>query len=206
MTYIDETTASLRLLAHTYKMVRNRLERPCNAVPDQPINLKGRLAKQGFRPWPYEKEPEPVKIIPLVIETAPPTEPPAPPVERDWIFLDVLVERANLFPPSFLRYIKVEIARELNTTVAALDCSNRTAAFVHNRHTAIYLCKSMIPYISLPTLGRSFGKRDHSSIHHAVNKVAREIFLDADYCQEIAELQCKLEWALNRWRAGFDLP
>ena len=197
MTYIDETNASLRLLAHTYKMVRDRLERPCNAVPDQPINLKGRLAKQGFRPWPYEKAPEPVKPAPEPVPQFPALETtvilmPLPPATDEG-------PREGRFPPLFAKHIKRAVAAKFNVSIYDLDCARRTTHYIIPRHVAIYLCQKLT-LLSYPSIGRLFGGRDHATIYHAVRKMPFRMWADPALKQTVTDLRQSLELDLERWR------
>jgi chromosomal replication initiator protein len=45
---------------------------------------------------------------------------------------------------------------------------------------------------SLPTLGRKFGNRDHTTILHAIRKIARKIDSDATFAGEIEAIRAKL--------------
>ncbi|WP_394118275.1 helix-turn-helix domain-containing protein [Xanthobacter lutulentifluminis] len=63
----------------------------------------------------------------------------------------------------------------------------RTAPVVRARHIAMYLAKTLTSR-SLPEIGRRFGGRDHSTIHHAVKKVSRLIEEGDDAADEIKAL------------------
>jgi chromosomal replication initiator protein len=55
--------------------------------------------------------------------------------------------------------------------VKALKGHSRTRPVVAARHAAIYAVWRERPDMSYPAIGRWFGKRDHSSAHHAVQKM-----------------------------------
>lgn len=50
----------------------------------------------------------------------------------------------------------------------------RERRIVVARHVAIALTRNRLGFLSYPEIGRAFGKRDHTSMMYAVNKVARE--------------------------------
>lgn len=52
-----------------------------------------------------------------------------------------------------------------------LISQRRTANLVLPRHIAMFLAKKLTPY-SLPIIGRRFGGRDHTTVMHAVSKIA----------------------------------
>jgi hypothetical protein len=96
--------------------------------------------------------------------------------------------RAQLYPP--IRDI-IEVVAEFYS-VRPLDIlsARRTFEIVRPRQIAAYLAKTMTPK-SLPEVGRNFGGRDHSTILHAVRKIARLLESDiqlADECKAIQAL------------------
>lgn len=52
--------------------------------------------------------------------------------------------------------------------------SNRSNDIAFPRQIAMYLCYE-IAHQSFPTIGREFGKRDHSTVMHAYRKIKNEI-------------------------------
>lgn len=63
-----------------------------------------------------------------------------------------------------------------------MKCSRRTEKIVRPRQVAMYLCRQMT-LCSLPTIGRMFGNRDHTTVIHAFRKI-EAMLKDGD---EIAE-------------------
>lgn len=53
---------------------------------------------------------------------------------------------------------------------ADLISARRAREIVHPRQVAMYLAKHLTPW-SLPAIGRRFGGRDHSTVHHAIHKI-----------------------------------
>lgn len=68
--------------------------------------------------------------------------------------------------------IKRAVADYYSIEVHDLDCACRRLPTVKPRHIAMYLCRRMTLH-SLPEIGRRFGGRDHTTIHHAYEKMAK---------------------------------
>lgn len=90
-------------------------------------------------------------------------------------------------PPSLVR-IKNAVARKFRVTVLDLESARRTQDVVWPRQIACYLCTNMTA-MSLPAIGRSFGKRDHTTVLAARNKLARMISSDSELSSEIEALK-----------------
>lgn len=71
-------------------------------------------------------------------------------------------------------YIQGIVAKYFNITVEDLKGSRRSADIAFPRQVAMYLCRD-IAQISTPKIGQAFGKRDHSTVMHACNKIAKEM-------------------------------
>jgi len=67
--------------------------------------------------------------------------------------------------------IQKTVARRFNVKVADIVSKRRTQSVVRPRHVAMYLAKTLTTR-SLPDIGRRFGKRDHSTVIHAVRKIS----------------------------------
>ncbi len=70
-------------------------------------------------------------------------------------------------------YIQGVVAKYFNITTEDLKGSRRSADIAFPRQVAMYLCRD-IAQISTPKIGQAFGKRDHSTVMHACNKIAKE--------------------------------
>ena len=73
-----------------------------------------------------------------------------------------------------IEYIQDVVAKYFNISVADLKGSRRSSDVVLPRQIAMYLCKS-VAQISYPKIGNAFGKRDHSTVMHACEKIESEI-------------------------------
>lgn len=119
----------------------------------------------------------------------PPTSPAAVPVSvivpsgpllvglPSWYFI---VDRGSILPRT--AYPRISLIQEVvaqRFEVSKLDMTShrRTAAVVLPRQVAMYLAKEMTPK-SLPEIGRLFGGRDHTTVLHAVRKIAAMVVLN----------------------------
>ncbi len=82
----------------------------------------------------------------------------------------------DLIRPQEPKRIKIEdiqrvVARQYNVSRSDLLSARRTANVVRPRQVAMYLAK-VLTLRSLPEIGRRFGGRDHTTVLHAVRKIA----------------------------------
>ena len=59
-------------------------------------------------------------------------------------------------------------------TIEDLKGSRRSSDVVFPRQVAMYLCKN-VAQVSFPKIGQAFGKRDHSTVMHACDKIENEL-------------------------------
>lgn len=67
----------------------------------------------------------------------------------------------------------------------------RTAYIVLARQTAMYLCK-VLTLRTLPEIGRRFVGRDHTTVLHAVRKIAAKVASDPVFSAEVDLLKIKI--------------
>jgi chromosomal replication initiator protein len=70
--------------------------------------------------------------------------------------------------------IQGETCRHYGISIAELRSQKRTKRVVGPRQVAMYLARELTDS-SLPSIGRAFGGRDHTTVMHAVQKVARQM-------------------------------
>ncbi|QIB32655.1 helix-turn-helix domain-containing protein [Ancylobacter pratisalsi] len=80
------------------------------------------------------------------------------------------------------------VIRHYRVSHEDLLSQRRTANVVRPRQVAMYLTKEMT-LRSLPEIGRLFGGRDHTTVLHAVRKVAGLVARDPDLRAEVASLR-----------------
>ncbi len=91
-----------------------------------------------------------------------------------------------------IRTIQKRVAAHYGVAVDDLLTARRTARFVRPRWVAMYLAKAMTGR-ALPTIGRCFGGRDHTTVLHAVRSLQAMIDADAVLAAEVAGLRRTLE-------------
>lgn len=84
------------------------------------------------------------------------------------------------------------VARHYRVSIFDLLSHRRTANIVRPRQIAMYLCKEMT-LRSLPEIGRRFSGRDHTTVLHAVRKVAVLVQRNADFARDVEEVCRKCE-------------
>jgi chromosomal replication initiator protein len=86
------------------------------------------------------------------------------------------------------------VARHYGVTRAEIQGECRCAVYVLPRHVAMYLCVRL-GGLSLPQTGRLFGNRDHTTVLHAVKRIARLSATSAVLAAEIKTLWERCEAA-----------
>lgn len=78
--------------------------------------------------------------------------------------------------PTRVKLADVRAAAAYVLAVSDMDLisQRRSAAVARARQIAMYVCKMLTP-ASLPRIGAAFGGRDHSTVRHAVDKIAAAI-------------------------------
>ncbi len=71
-------------------------------------------------------------------------------------------------------YIQDVVAKYFNINKKDLKGSTRSADITYPRQIAMYLCRD-IAQMSFPKIGDDFGKRDHTTVMHACNKIDKEV-------------------------------
>ena len=82
----------------------------------------------------------------------------------------VLDRQSGAMTPPTIDLIKRATCRQFEVTKAELEGPRKLQRIVYARHLAMALCREMTDK-SYPTIARSFGKRDHTSIMYAVERV-----------------------------------
>lgn len=88
-------------------------------------------------------------------------------------------------------FIMETVASEYGLTVSELKNKKRTNKLVIPRQIAMYLCRETTD-LSLPAIGSKFS-RDHTTVIHAVDKIAEDMKKDPDLTEKILKLKSKIE-------------
>ena len=70
--------------------------------------------------------------------------------------------------------IQRAVAEHFDVRIADLRGRSRQRQIVYPRQLAMYLCKELIPSLSLNDVGEAFGGKDHTTVLYACEKVGRE--------------------------------
>lgn len=66
------------------------------------------------------------------------------------------------------------VAERFDVRIADLKGRSRQRAVSYPRQIAMYLCKDLIPSLSLNEIGEAFGGKDHTTVLHSCRKIAGE--------------------------------
>jgi len=84
---------------------------------------------------------------------------------------DIISQKEKVISPE---YIQETVCKYFNINLADLKGSRRSNDIAYPRQIAMYLCRE-VAQMSLPKIGDAFGKRDHTTVLHACNKIDKEI-------------------------------
>jgi chromosomal replication initiator protein len=108
---------------------------------------------------------------------------------------------AGLYPELKLRSRPVTVAEIQERTAAAFDLTvdallsqSRAGAVAWPRQVAMYLARELTDQ-TLPSIGRAFGNRNHTTVLHACRKTAQRIAADPDAFEAIRRLTESLRTA-----------
>jgi hypothetical protein len=79
--------------------------------------------------------------------------------------------------PICINKIQASVASYYNIPVIDMVSQRRGREIARPRQIAMYLCRMLTP-LSLPVIGRQFGKRDHTTVMWAIKAVERLIDTD----------------------------
>jgi chromosomal replication initiator protein len=103
----------------------------------------------------------------------------------------------DLFPQGATRPITIEqiqsaVSELFHLSIAELRGDRRQQSIAYPRHIAMYLCRELTD-ASLPKIGAKFGGRDHSTVLHGVNKIARVLKEDREAFNVVQELTTRIK-------------
>ena len=71
-------------------------------------------------------------------------------------------------------FIQDTVAKYFSVNPKDLKGSKRSNDITFPRQIAMYLCRN-VANMSLPQIGKDFGKRDHTTVMHACNKIEQDM-------------------------------
>ena len=84
---------------------------------------------------------------------------------------DIVAQQEKVISSDF---IQETVAKYFNISAKDIKGSKRSNEIAFPRQIAMYLCRN-VAQMSLPQIGKDFGKRDHTTVMHACNKIEQEI-------------------------------
>ena len=84
---------------------------------------------------------------------------------------DIVAQQEKVISAEF---IQETVAKYFNINAKDLRGSKRSNDIAFPRQIAMYLCRN-VAQMSLPQIGKDFGKRDHTTVMHACTKIKNEI-------------------------------
>lgn len=88
--------------------------------------------------------------------------------------------------------VQLEVAKKFNVELSDLKGKCRSADIVVPRQIAMYLIRELTNY-SLPSIGKAFGGRDHSTVLHACKKIEEKMAEDKGFNSMVAELERQIK-------------
>jgi chromosomal replication initiator protein len=88
--------------------------------------------------------------------------------------------------------IQKRVAEHWNIRLTDMSSARRARAVARPRQVAMYLAKQLTSR-SLPEIGRKFGNRDHTTVMHAVQRVAELMERDNGFAEDVELLRRMLE-------------
>ena len=87
-----------------------------------------------------------------------------------------------------IELIQKVVAKYFNIKVDDLKSAKRSADIAVPRQIAMYLCRD-VANLSLPKIGYECGKRDHSTVIHACNKISKDVLENEDIKNKVEEIK-----------------
>lgn len=106
------------------------------------------------------------------------------------VLRDVLEQKKKIIIDS-LR-IKTVVSKEYGISVEDMESKKRPKDIAYPRQIAMFLCRELTE-LSLPKIGLYFGGRDHTTVIHAIDKIANEIKENSETKKTINDLKRKIK-------------
>jgi hypothetical protein len=90
-----------------------------------------------------------------------------------------------------IRRIQAAVARHFGIQLPEMWSARRSREVARPRQVAMYLARELTP-MSLPCIGNRFGKRDHTTVMHAIKTVERLVATDPEFAADVAVLREEL--------------
>lgn len=94
--------------------------------------------------------------------------------------------------PVTLENVQRAVAEHFDVRIADLRGSSRQRQIVYPRQLAMYLCKDLIPSLSLSDVGEAFGGKDHTTVLYSCEKVNEEAKRNSEMRRTLEMLKKKI--------------
>lgn len=136
-----------------------------------------------------------------LVKPAPPEPPPPPPAPAPSVIPSVNASEyeeiiSTGLPLSIVRIIQVIVGSHYGFKRSEIISEERTKNMTFARHVAVYLTKEMTK-MSLPQIGMKFGRRDHTTILHAIKRIDYLLKCDIGLKNDIDMLKMKI---FDKWK------
>lgn len=84
-----------------------------------------------------------------------------------------------MIPSPRIAEVQQAVAAYYSLSETDLSSTRRTHGVVYPRQLAMFLARALTSR-TLPEIGRMFGGRDHSTVHHAIQAVETRLALDVE--------------------------
>ena len=145
---------------------------------------KARLARFAEAATKHNTVPFEITVPRKPVETAP----ALPPISDEHIKEAHEILRRKGFLSQVEVVQRVVLAKYPHVTMADLKSNRRSMKVVLPRQIGMYLCKELTNK-SYPDIGRRFGGRDHTTVLHAVKKIARMVRENEVFAQFIDSMR-----------------
>lgn len=99
-----------------------------------------------------------------------------------------LIGSAKLKPITF-EGVQRAVAEHFDLRIADLRGRSRQRQVAYPRQLAMYLCKTLIPSMTLNDIGDAFGGKDHTTVLYACRKITKELEQDETTRQTMSRLE-----------------
>lgn len=99
-----------------------------------------------------------------------------------------LIGSAKLKPITF-EGVQRAVAEHFDLRIADLRGRSRQRQIAYPRQLAMYLCKTLIPSMTLNDIGDAFGGKDHTTVLYACRKITEELEQDETTRQTMSRLE-----------------
>ena len=84
------------------------------------------------------------------------------------------------------------VAEHYGITVADIISTKKSRNVAYPRQICMYLCRSLLPDMSLKDIGNHLGNRDHTTVLHGINKIEQDIKADFSLINVLDVLRKKI--------------